>query len=294
MIYPRLIKASVIIPVYNNAEGLEKVLSSLVEQDFPKDEYEIIVADNGSTDNTLDVAIKYIKNYPQLVQYVIEDKIQSSYAARNKGIDQAKGDLLAFTDSDCIPEVNWLYQGYNSLIHKGVSMVAGRIEFTFTNSKPNIWEYFDAAGKLNQKSYVENAGFGATANLFVRKKMFDKYGLFLSELISGGDYEFGRRLTKSREILQYCRGALVYHPARSTFRDKLLKSKRIAIGQSILAEMDLLEHSQLSWRQLIPTKNYASLSNNNIGLLKKILLVLINNLYSCLNFFWRYTYRYTK
>jgi|TARA_B100001971_G_scaffold212256_1_gene241936 glycosyltransferase involved in cell wall biosynthesis len=76
----------------------------MVEQDFPKNEYEIIVADNGSTDNTLDIANKYINNYSILVKYVIESNVQSSYAARNKGINIAKGDILAFTDSDCIPE----------------------------------------------------------------------------------------------------------------------------------------------------------------------------------------------
>ena len=77
---------------------MNKVLASLVEQDFPKEQYEIIVADNRSTDKSLDVAQEYTKNYPYLVKYVIEDKIQSSYAARNKGINTAKGSILAFTD----------------------------------------------------------------------------------------------------------------------------------------------------------------------------------------------------
>ena len=175
MISPKLIKASVIIPVYNNPHGLKKVLASLVEQDFPKDQYEIIVADNRSTDESLDIVHEYAENYPNLVKCVIEDEIQSSYAARNKGIEMAKGEVIAFTDSDCIPAVDWLTQGYNSLIGSEVSMVAGKIEFTFKDSKPNIWEYFDAAGKLNQKAYVDDAGFGATANLFVRKRNFYKY-----------------------------------------------------------------------------------------------------------------------
>ena len=289
-----MIKASVVIPVYNNPVGLKKVLSSLVEQDFPRDQYDIIVADNGSTDNTLDVAKKYIQDYSGIIKYVEENTIKSSYASRNKGIEIAKGEVIAFTDSDCIPAVGWLSRGYDSLIENKASMVAGKIEFTFKNSKPNIWEYFDAAGKLNQKSYVENAGFGTTANLFVRNEMFYNYGLFLSDLESGGDYEFGRRLTQSGESLVYCENALVFHPARATFRDKLNKSKRVARGQKHLSEMGLLNHGRLSWKQLIPIINYSSLSKIKIGVVEKILLVFINNFFKYMNFFWRCTYRKSK
>ena len=287
MISPKLIKASVIIPVYNNPHGLKKVLASLVEQDFPKDQYEIIVADNRSTDESLDIVHEYAENYPNLVKCVIEDEIQSSYAARNKGIEMAKGEVIAFTDSDCIPAVDWLTQGYNSLIGSEVSMVAGKIEFTFKDSKPNIWEYFDAAGKLNQKAYVDDAGFGATANLFVRKRNFYKYGLFLSELQSGGDYEFGRRLTQSGEVLLFTKSALVYHPARPGFRSKLAKSKRIAEGQRNLVKMGLLDHDRLNWRQLLLRLDYPTLPGEKMRTHEKILLVLINNYFRYYNFFKR-------
>jgi glycosyltransferase involved in cell wall biosynthesis len=290
----RFIKVSVIIPVYNNSDGLKKVLESLIEQNFSNNSYEIIIADNGSSDGTLDVAKKYRENYPDLVNYVIEEKIQSSYAVRNKGIRAAKGEILAFTDSDCIPARDWLFQGLKSLRDNNVSMVAGRIEFTFRISQPNIWEYFDAAGKLNQKSYVENAGFGATANLFLRRNLFEKYGLFLDELKSGGDYEFGRRLTKSGEKLIYSKGALIKHPARATFIEKYNKSKRIAIGQKRLSEMGYLNHGQLSWRQLIPTINYKSLSDVKIGVFEELILILINNIFRYFNYYWRFTYRSSK
>ncbi len=278
---------SVIIPVYNNSSGLRKVLWSLVNQDFDKILYEIIVSDNGSTDKTLDVAKEYADEYPQLVRYVIENKIQSSYAARNKGIIISKGKILVFTDADCIADKDWLKNGFSSMTQSSVSMVAGRIKFTYKNSEPNIWEYYDSAEKLNQKSYVNNAGFGATANLFVRKKMFDKYGLFLPELQSGGDYEFGRRLTQLGEVLLYAETSLVYHPARFTFRDKLAKSKRVAKGQKMLERMGLLNHGKLNWRQLILTKHYPSLPGINIRIDEKFMLVLINNFFRYYNFFKR-------
>ncbi len=266
---------------------MQDTLESLVLQNFSKDQYEIIVVDNGSNDSTLNVAKNFVEQYPGLIRCMIEDDTQGSYAARNKGINQAKGELLAFTDSDCVPNNKWLKNGMNSIRANNAAMVAGRIEFSYREHGPNIWEYFDSATKLDQEHYVKDLGFGATANLFVLKTIFDKYGLFLSELQSGGDYEFGRRLTQSGELLLYAHTALVYHHARSTFKSKLIKSKRIAEGQKILAEMDLLNHGQLNWRQLVLTKNYPSIQGIKIDIFRKILLVLINNFFRYYNFFKR-------
>ena len=131
MIFYKLIKVSVIIPVYNNPNGLKKVLDSLIDQDFPKEQYEIIVADNHSKDESLDVIHKYREHYPYLVKLVIENKVQSSYAARNKAVIRSKADVLAFTDADCTPAVNWLSNGCKKLIETKSSIVAGKIIFTF-------------------------------------------------------------------------------------------------------------------------------------------------------------------
>ncbi len=283
-----MIKASVIIPVYNNPDGLKRLLASLVGQDFPEDQYEVIVADNRSTDSSQDIAQVYTRNYPRLVKNVSEDKIQSSYAARNRGIQIAQGEILAFTDSDCVPCESWLTEGCKALWKDNASMIAGKIEFTFKKSQPNFWEYFDAAGKLNQKSYVESAGFGATANLFVRKDIFKRYGMFLSELESGGDYEFGRRLTQAGEKLNYCERVIVFHPARSTFKSKLKKSRRVAKGQRQLAEMGLLKHGILTWRSLIPSFQRPSIEGIPLIFPEGLVLIFVSNLFRYYNFINRF------
>ena len=102
------VKISIIIPVYNDPQGLKDTISSLVIQNYPFDKYEIVVVDNGSIDNTLDVAKEYVGEFPQLIKYVVEDKIRSSYAARNKGIKAAKGNLICFIDSDMTVKNNYL------------------------------------------------------------------------------------------------------------------------------------------------------------------------------------------
>ena len=155
------------------------------------------------------------------------------------------------------------------------------------NFEWNIWEYFDSAGKLNQKYYVENANFGATANLFVRHSVFVKYGFFLSILESGGDYEFCRRVTKSGEVLLFASNALVFHPARSSLKSKLAKSKRIAEGQRKLSRMGLLDHGQLDWRQLLLRISYPTLPEVKLRRHEKMSLIIIYNCFQYYNFFKR-------
>ena len=272
---------SVIIPVYN--EGLRDTLASLVTQDFKRAQYEIIVSDNNSTDNTLDVVEEYVARYPQSVNYVIEDKIQSSYAARNQGIKIASGEIMAFIDSDCIADKQWLKKGVSYFAAADISAVAGRIKFTYIGDKPNFWEYFDSARKLNQQAYVENAGFGATANLFVRKKIINKYGLFRDDLISGGDYEFGRRITNRNETLVFGKDALVFHKARTNFYSILSKSSRVASGQKALKKMGILNHGLVSWRSLLPAKSAPSLKGYHINLTKRISYIFVKTFFSYYN-----------
>ena len=95
-------KVSVIIPVYNDKRGIKKCLKSLLEQNYNKELYEIIIVDNGSTDGTKE----FLKKSP--VKFLEENDIQSSYASRNKGIKHSKNEILCFTDSDVIVDKNWI------------------------------------------------------------------------------------------------------------------------------------------------------------------------------------------
>ena len=93
---------SIIVPVYNGENIIGACLKSLLAQDYPKDKYEVIAVDNNSKDKTADI----IKEYS--VHYLFESKVQGSYAARNTGVRHAKGEILAFTDADCVADKGWL------------------------------------------------------------------------------------------------------------------------------------------------------------------------------------------
>jgi GT2 family glycosyltransferase len=153
----------------------------------------------------------------------------------------------------------------------------------FKEKRPNIWEYFDAARKLNQRAYVDKAGFGATANLFVRRRLFDKYGLFQSDLESGGDYEFGRRLTTAGEKLVYADRAIVRHPARKSFKAVLNKSKRVAKGQKQLEDMGLLEHGTLSRQSLRPVRRFPKMDGVLLNAKQRLAVVVLANFFKYSN-----------
>jgi len=86
----------------------------------------------------------------------------------------------------------------------------------------------------NQERCVQE-GFGVTANLLVRREVFQDVGLFQERLVSSGDYEFGRRATRKGRSLVYCREAKVFHPARSSLGALLKKARRLGYGRAQLA-----------------------------------------------------------
>ncbi|MBM3933410.1 MAG: glycosyltransferase [SAR202 cluster bacterium] len=247
---------SVIIPVYNNTDGIHKAITALMAQTYPADRFEVVVADNNSNDGTGAIVDTLAERYPGRVRRVVESRVQTSYAARNKGIEEARGEVFAFTDSDCIPDARWIEAGVAGLVREDAACGGGGVEFTFHRERPNVYEYFDSARKLNQRSYVVDSGFAATANFFARARLFTDYGPFLGDLVSGGDYEFGRRVTARGEKLIYIEDAVVGHPARRTYREIVKKSRRVAQGQRQLAQRGLLKRPRAGWRQILPARSW--------------------------------------
>lgn len=213
---------SVIVPVYNGASLVAKNIEALLKQDYPKELLEIIIVDNGSTDNTLNM----VKKYPIIL--LQENEIQTSYAARNKGILQAKGGIIAFTDADCIPKPNWVSQGVKVFTETGTDMAGGKISFTFSE-KPTAAEYLDSIINLhNESSIIEKSG-AKTANLFVKRELFEKVGFFKSDQKSGEDIGWTGRASRVGFKIVYGGDMIVEHPARK-FSELLEKHFRVGMG----------------------------------------------------------------
>jgi len=121
--YPRV---SIIVPVLNRRESIGLCVESLLALDYPS--YEIIIVDNGSTDKSRDVVSKYP------VKLVIETE-KGPYYARNDGISIADGEIIAFTDSDCVVDRNWLKNLMRNYMHEEIGGVGGQI----LSYKPTTW-----------------------------------------------------------------------------------------------------------------------------------------------------------
>lgn len=214
---------SVIIPVYNSEQYLLSLFKCLDKQDFSKKD-EVLFVDNGSTDSSAILLKEYCLKNNICKYFMFKDK-SDSYAARNYGVKNAMNDIFVFTDSDCLPNTNWISEIKKEILYGNI--IAGNINI-FVNNKKNIWEIFDSTAHMNNE-YTQNKGNIATANMAVYRKDFEDVGNFI-ERYSGGDYEWSRRSIKKGKKIKFAKDALVNHPPRSTKRQIINKEARIAYG----------------------------------------------------------------
>jgi len=216
-------RVSVIVPVYNAERTLGRLMASLRRQSYPQGRIEILLIDNNSTDRSAEV----IASFPEAIGLAFTEW-QSSYAARNVGIERATGDVLAFIDADCWAHPDWLHAGVRRLVGEELDRIGGRVEFVLS-SYPNVYEIFDTARNFRQADFVSR-GWSGAGNLFVRRELFGEVGLWDSRLISGGDREFGIRATRAGKSLGYTPDALIYHHARRTLASLVKKWIRTEYG----------------------------------------------------------------
>lgn len=236
---------SVVIPVYNDPTGLSDTLRALTKQDYPADRWEVIVVDNNSTDNTLDMADSFLGTIPKLK--ILVERKQSSYAARNRGIQEADGEILAFIDADMTVGRDWISRGVHDIESGRGDYVGCRVDIYTDRSPPSIWEIHNRLTGFPVRRYVEEQGYTIGGSLFVRRAVFETVGVFDERLTSGGDEEFGNRVRASGFKLYYDHDNVMRHRARSTFRSVWSKYFRIGKGT-----VDLRRYYPDRYRSLKP------------------------------------------
>jgi GT2 family glycosyltransferase len=156
---------------------------------------------------------------------IMEEQEQSSYAARNTGIEAATGDFLAFTDSDCLPTDKWVENLVTRLQKSDV--VGGHVVFHYTDT-PSTAEIYDSLVHMQIGETISRFGVAATANLAVRKKVFSEVGIFPA-LKSSGDFVWTRKLREAGLTIEFAPDAIVHHSARSR-KELLIKAERLGAG----------------------------------------------------------------
>ena len=214
---------SVVVPVYNGERTIGSCIKSLLELNYPSSKLEIIVVDNKSKDNTLGI----VRKFP--VISLVEDKIQSSYASRNTGIRKSRGEIIAFTDSDCIADKNWVSSAVECFEDEQIGCVAGKIQGYSPSNY--IEEYLIKTNSLTQGSN-RFLPYAQTANAIYRRQVFDAIGLFEENWISGGDADMTWRMQlHSKYKLVPCEGSLIYHVHRSTLKGFFRQRKTWGYGE---------------------------------------------------------------
>jgi len=197
---------SVIVPTYKRPELLNRCLTALFMQTMDASRYEIVVVDDGPTDDTRQVVLSWSKKGGSRVRYLANDKRHGPAAARNRGWRTANGDIIAFTDDDCIPAADWLTVGSAPFADPTVHGVSGRI-IVPVPSVPTDYEQTVAG--------LEHGPF-ATANCLYRRRVLSVVGGFDERFTvawrEDTDLEFALRAEGCRLVRQPA--AIVVHPVR--------------------------------------------------------------------------------
>jgi glycosyltransferase involved in cell wall biosynthesis len=210
---------SVIIPHYRDLAGLEICLTALERQTYPRDRFEILVADNASPEGPQAVEA-VVRGRGRLL--VINDR--GAGPARNGGVEASRGETLAFIDSDCVAEPAWLEEGVRALDR--FEVVGGKVKVLVADpDRMTGAEAFERVFAFDFKTYIEKKGFTGAGNLFCSRTLFDQVGGFRTGLSE--DVEWSRRATATGARLGYAPAAVVGHPARVTWNDLRAKWKRL-------------------------------------------------------------------
>lgn len=166
--------ASIIICTLNRASALEKTLLSLSKMEGTLDiKYEIIIVDNGSSDNTKSIADAWPDRLPLF--YVYEARPGLSWA-RNRGIAESRGSYVMFTDDDCIVAANWLMTGVHLLSDSPRRIIGGRVDLYDLTDRPITIKTEDEPSSLASTS--ELLGFIHGCNMIFGRCVLDEIGQF--------------------------------------------------------------------------------------------------------------------
>ena len=219
------LKISIVICTYNRADYILESVGSLYHQTLSKDQYEIIIVDNNSTDQTKSVCNKFIAEHPSVACYFLEEKRQGASFARNTGAAIAKAPLLCFMDDDAVANENYLeriIQFFKS--YPTIGGLGGRIIPRYIPEEPKWMSHFVSSlvGNFDYSNHIVEFSpnkYPLESNMIVQKKDFDAVNGFNTALpgvqgtlrIGGEGKEFFLKLKALGIIIYYDPSIIVEH-----------------------------------------------------------------------------------
>ena len=215
---------SVVIPTYNRKEMLKECVGSLFTQTYPTDQYEIIVVDDGSTDETKNMFDRYLQKEPRLSYFYQEN--QGPSAARILGTRNSKGEIICFIDDDCVADRDWIKNLVDCYVDDNVGGVGGKI-MSFT-PKTIIERYCYVTDLFNQELFTKL--FLMTGNASYKKNVLTKVRSFDRYIKYGEDVDLGIKVILAGYSLRYNSKAVVYHKHKETLKGLLRQKYRHGKG----------------------------------------------------------------
>lgn len=233
---------SVIVPVYNQVETLGRSLKSLQLLDYPASNFEIIVIDNGCTDGSSEILRR--ENGIRL----INELRRGAYAARNAGLRFAKGEIVAFTDPDCLVEPNWLTEISAAFYDPGTRVLLGnRRPAKDYGAVALLADYESQKDEYVLSSIDALKYYGYTNNMAVRKEVFAAIGVF-PEVLRGGDTVFVQKVVE-----RFGCGSVNFNPSMKVCHLEIdaiapYMEKVFIYGRSHQRNQAMIKSSPLSYR----------------------------------------------
>jgi cellulose synthase/poly-beta-1,6-N-acetylglucosamine synthase-like glycosyltransferase len=234
---------TVVVPAYNSQETIAACIESLLNLRYPREKLDIIIVDNGSSDNTAAIASRYSVK-------VLREERCGAAAARNRGIREAKGEYVAFTDSDCQVAPDWLSTLVRTALDSKSDAVGGRIVNAVSTP---IARFTEDQRVMNQEDAVRGVmvpfPFIITANaLFRRKTLEDVNGFDVAFVDAAAeDDDLGWRLHARGCVFAYAHDAVVYHHHRLSAVGLYFQFHKYARAE---VQLCMKHRSRLSRREL--------------------------------------------
>jgi len=224
-------EVSVVVCTYNRRKMFEECLESLLNQSYPKDKYEIIVVDS-SDDYSKSLAENYKEKARKRgieLKYIYQ-KPSGISAARNLGIRNARGEIICFTDDDCIADRFWVEKLVEGFDNEKVGGVGGKI---LIYNQERLSKYLPS---IDQYSLINDWSFILGANMAYRRDVLEQIGGFDPLFKSNEDSDIAIRVKLRGYTLKYSEGAVIYFRHRSNLRELIRQQYGYGIGFSRLGK----------------------------------------------------------
>jgi prepilin-type N-terminal cleavage/methylation domain-containing protein len=214
-------RVSVVVPVFNRAAGLRRLLAAIARQTMPANEFELLICDDGSTED-LSAVLAEVELGQGFSLVHLRQSNQGAAAARNLGLVHAKGGIVALTDSDCEPEPHWLSSLVAPFEEPGVGLVGGQVGYHGAEHLSGrcvnylMSSMLGSGGARDPRALVHMKYYPRAGNLAVRRELALAAGGF--PLASHGeDLEFSHRIALQNAQVAFVPEAVVLHNESRSF-----------------------------------------------------------------------------